>query len=184
MKRIIGYLKVFILVFIAIVVLYYMEFLFHSKLHHIIALKLKSMSSHWYFYEGLFFTVFDFFFALIGILFVKYYKRLKHYSEDLLFIFSIPALFPIFLMGLGIISGIFLKACFTPQYFAYENIIIWFTQVFFWIYAIIFLIYVLLKMSKRYALVFLLEYFIFLAYLSAFYLKLIGPIRLPFNIYF
>ena len=161
-----------------------MEFLFHSKLHHIIALKLKAMFLHWYFYETLFFTLFNFIFALMGILFVKYYKRSKHCSEDLLFIFAIPALFPFFIIGLGIISGIFLKACFTPQNFVYENIIIWFTHVFFWIYAIIFLIYVQLKMSKRYAIVFLLEYLIFLAYLSAFYSKLIGPIRLPFNIYF
>lgn len=184
MKRIIGSLKVFFLVFISIVVLYYLEFIFHGKLYHIIALKLKSMLSHWYFFESMFFRIFDFLFALMGILCVRYYIRSKKHSEDLLFIFSIPALFPLFLVGTGIISYIFLKSCFTPQYFVYEIIINWIGRILFWCYALGFSIYILLKISKRYALVFLFEYFIFLVYLCAFYAKLIGPIRLPFNILF
>jgi hypothetical protein len=183
MNRILGYLKVFIVVFISIVVLYYLEFLFHGRLHHIISLKLKSMFSHWYFYEGLLFRIFDFIFALAGFLLFRYYKHSKHYSEDLLFIFSIPALFPIFLIGSGLVSGFFLKSCFTPQYFSYENIISSIGRIFFWLYALFFLIYVLLKVSRRYALVFLVEYFVFLAYLSAFYAKIIGPIKLPFHIF-
>jgi hypothetical protein len=183
MKKILGYLKVFVLVFISIVMLYYLEFLFHGKLHLIIARKLLSMFPHWYFYESLFFIIFDFIFALIGFLLFKYYKRTKHYSEDLLFIFSIPALFPIFLIGVSLISRFFINPCFTPQYFIIENIISWIGRIIYWLYAIFFSLYVLFNLSKRYVLVFLFEYFVFLAYLSMFYAKLIGPIKLPFHIF-
>ena len=171
------------LVFISILILYSIEFLFHSKLHLIIARKLMSMFSHWYFYESLFFKIFDFCFALTGVLFIRFYKHTKHYSEDLLFILSIPALFPLFICGTGIIGGFFFKSCFIPQYSVVEHSIIWIGRIIYWLYTLIFSLYVLFSLSKRYALVFLLEYAVFLVYLSAFFAKLIGQVKLPFHIF-
>ena len=168
-------------VFISIVLLYYLQILFHARLHHSVADKLRSMTSHWYFYEGLFYRIFDFAFALIGFLLFKYYRTMKNFPEDILFVFAIPALFPLFIFGEGSVAYFFIKPCFIPQYTGYENIIIWVGHIFFYLYAIFFSIYVLMKMSRQYAIIFLFEFFIFLAYLSLFYGKIVGPIRIPIH---
>jgi hypothetical protein len=183
MKNFPGYLKVFVLVFISVVILYYLELMFHGRLHHLIAGKLLPMSPHWYFYESLFFTFFDFLFAFLGFLLFRNYKRSKKHDEDLLFIFSIPALYPVFLIASGILGGLFFKPCFIPEYSAGEHVIVWAGRIFLWAYASFFSIYVLLNLSRKYTFIFLLEFFVFLAYLAAFYAKLIGPVRLPFHIF-
>ena len=183
MKSILRYLKVFILVFISIVILYYLDFLFHSRLHIIVANKLRTNFSHWYFYEFLFFTIFDFCFAFIGFLAIKFYKSSKHHSEDLMFAFSIPALFPLFLLGVSLISRHFSKPCFVPQYDTNENIIVLIGIIIHWLYAILFMLYVIINLSKKYIFVFFLEYLIFLVYLFMFYARLVGPVKLPFHIF-
>jgi hypothetical protein len=183
MKKLLGYLKVFVLVFIAIVILYYLEFLIHGRLHHVVAMKLMPMSPHWYFYESLFFTLFDFLFAFLGFLLFRSYKRSKKHDEDLLFIFSIPALYPLFFIVSGILGGLFIKPCFIPEYSAVEHIIVWAERIFLWVYASFFSLYILINLTRKYTFIFLLEFFVFLAYLSAFYAKMIGPIRLPFHLF-
>ena len=183
MKRIAGYLKVFIVVFIAIMVLHYLDFLIHGKMHHIIATEFMSRSAHWAFYEGLFFLFFDFTVALAGVLLFRYYLNLKNYSGDLLFLFSIPALVPIFITGKGMISKIFLKPCPVPPHTACENLITLTGHLFYWAFAILFFLYVMLNISKKYAFVFLLEFFIFFAWLSAIYAKMIGPVRIPLHLF-
>ena len=182
MKRFLEYFKVFIIVFISIVILYYLEILFYSRLHILVETKLREYSSHLYFYEFIFFTIFDFCFALIGFFAIRFYKSSKAPSIDLLFLFSIPALLPIFMSGVQFVGSRFFKPCFTPQYSSFENLIVITGIIFHWAYAIGFGIYVLLNVPKKYAFVFILEYLIFLLYLSMFYAKLVGPIKLPFHI--
>ena len=183
MKSLLKYLKVFSLVFISIVILYYLEILFHSRLHIVVANKLRANFAHWYFYEFLFYTIFDFCFALLGFFAIKFYKSSKFQSEDLIFLFSIPVLFPMFLLGINLISKHYFKPCFIPQYFPGENIIVTLGTIIYWIYAIFFAIFVIINISKKYLFVFCLEYLIFLLYLFLFYAKLVGPIKLPFHIF-
>ena len=174
MKTILSSLKVLALVFITIVGYYELDFLIHHKLHLIVYCKLELLFSHWYFYESLFLKGVDFTIALTGYLIFKYYKRRPNYSEDLLFIFSIPALFPFYLIGSRIVGGFFFESCLTPEYFVWEKLIIWLLQVFSWVYIIYFTLYIFINLSRKYTLVFLLEFTIFLTFLIAFYAGWIG----------
>jgi thiol-disulfide isomerase/thioredoxin len=174
MKTMLSSLKVFALVFLTIVCFYELDFLIHHKLHLILHNKLEPLFSHWYFYESLFLRGVDFIIALTGYLLFKYYKRRPNYSEDLLFIFSIPALFSFYLIGTRTLGSYFFESCFTPEYFAWEKIVIWFIQVFSWVYVIYFTLYILKNLSRRYMLVFLLAFIIFLGFLAAFYAGWIG----------
>jgi hypothetical protein len=85
--------------------------------------------------------------------------------------------------GVQFVGSRFFKPCFIPQYSSCENIIVMTGIIFHWAYTIGFGIYVLLNVSKKYAFVFILEYLVFLFYLSMFYAKLVGPIKLPFHIF-
>ena len=183
MKKLIEYCKIIFLVSLSIVALYYLQIVLHSNLHQIIAFKLKSISSQWTFYEVIFYRLFDFCIALTGFLLFWYYKKSKKYSEDLLFILSIPALFPFFTIGMNIISGFFVKPCYLVQYDGLENLINVITHICYWLYSIFFAIFVLVKLTRKYALIFLIEYLLFLCYICLFFEKLIGPIKLPFHLY-
>ncbi|MCX6243682.1 MAG: hypothetical protein NTU98_03160 [Bacteroidetes bacterium] len=121
---------------------------------------------------------------MTGLIAIKYYSRVKEHSEDLLYLFSIPALFPVFVFGIGIPAGFFLKSCCVIQHYSQtEHIILLVSRIVYWLFLLFIAWYVSVKLSRRYVLVFLLEYLIFLAYLAAFYAKLVGPVKLPLHIF-
>ena len=178
MRRLLGYLKILTIVFVSIVILYEMRIYIHGRLHVLIAVKLRTVFTHWYFYESIIYVVIDFLIASLGLLSVQKYKNRKGISNDLLFILAIPALFPIFIIGLTIVGGFFFKTCYIPEYLIHEKIISWALRLFFWIYAILFAFFVLHKVHRTYMIVFVFEYLVFLIYLTLFYAKILGPIKL------
>lgn len=179
MKKIFGYLKILTIVFVSIVILYEMRIYIHSRLHVFIAVKLRTLFTHWYFYESIIYVVLDFIIAFLGYYSIHLYKRRKRFSNDLLFIMAIPALFPIFNIGLSIVGSFFFKPCYIPEYLMYEVVISWILRIFFWVYAIMFALLVSLKVHKTYMIAFAFEYLVFLIYLTLFYAKILGPIKFP-----
>jgi len=181
MKKYLQYLKVFFVVFLSIIALYYLHFVIHARLHHVLCAILEGTSSLRSFIEHVIIVFVDFLIAFSGFVLLRYYSSKEKRSEDILYLFSVPALFPVFVILYDFISHFFFRTCgFNPQYSEFEHIIIKSTSILFFVSSFIFSFYVLMKISKVYALIFLLELCFFMAYLAAFFAKLIGPVRLPF----
>jgi hypothetical protein len=182
MKKVLEFLLIFTLVFISIVILNELEILFHSKLACYIYREFMKVSSHWQFIISLLMYLFDFLFAFAGFLIFRYLKLKRNWPDCILLFIAIPALFPIFVQGTGIIAHFLLKPCGVPHYYSHEQFVLWFPRILTWLYTIFFAVYVLINLSRKYALIWILEFLVFLAYLAAFYTKLIGPVRLPFHL--
>lgn len=181
MKKYLQYFKVFVVVFLSITVLYYLGFFVRARIHHVLYSCLGGSLSQRSFMETILLTSLYFFIAFIGFVLVRFYSRKTKRSEDLLFLFSVPALCPLFILLFSFIGSFFFEPCgFTPHYTINEQIIYIVMWILTWVLTVVISIYVLLKISKAYALIFLFELCIFFAYLAAFFAKLIGPVRLPF----
>jgi hypothetical protein len=181
MKKYLQYFKVFVVVFLSITVLYYLHFFIHARLHHVLYFNLEGNPSQRSFIEHLIIILIDFFIAFSGFVLVRFYSRKEKRSEDILFLFSVPALFPAFVILYDFIGNFFFHSCgFNPHYTEYEYIIIKATSILLFVSSFIISVYVLLKISKAYSLIFLIELCLFFVYLAAFFAKLIGPVRLPF----
>ncbi len=182
-KTLLQYLKILFLVFLSILILYELELLINVTFAQYLWESLFLLP-HWGLIVFILMMVFYFLFASLGMVLFHFFKTEWKWPHGALLFAGIPALFPLFIRGTSAVFQLFGTSCVplhflpVPEFGAWVHFILW------WAFSLFFGLYVLLNLSRKYALIWVFEFLVFLIYLGLFYKNILPAVHLPFRLFF